>query len=259
MINSRLIFTLLLQDGIYQLSRNFRLQAVGNLEWIKENYDFHAIASSIDELIVLNVSRYTKECQPFAEAIDDLVKYCFMPVAVGGGISSIADAHRIFHAGADKLVVNTALFQNPTLVKELVKYFGSQAIVASIDYKEVNKNKNVFISNGKIDTGIILLEAIEYVQTLNVGEIYLTSIDRDGTGQGYDLETLSQIERHVQVPLIASGGVGRYDHLVSGIVDAGVQAVATSNLFNFMADGLIEARRFMGEAGIDLASWRAVY
>src|SRR5260221_5621172 len=135
MVKNRLLFTLLMQNGTYMLSRNFRLQAVGDLNWIKESYDFEAIAYSIDELVVLNVTRGDKNLEAFAEHVSELVQNCMIPIACGGGIRSMDDAFLLLDAGADKLVVNTALVKQPELVQELVTRFGSQCVVASIDYK----------------------------------------------------------------------------------------------------------------------------
>lgn len=237
------------------LSRNFRLQQVGNLQWLKDHYDFDAIAYSIDELIVLNVGREGKDADLFCQSLLELGKGCFIPIAAGGGIESFDDACKLFDAGADKLVINSALFKKPELVRELVRNYGGQSIVASLDYKVAGNEALVYIENGQLNTGARLEEAVEKVVALGVGEIYLTSIERDGTGQGYDLATLKKIAAISPVPIIASGGVGRDDHLVAGLDDVNVQAVSTANLFNFMEDGLTEARQYMKEQGVSLAEW----
>ena len=255
MVKNRLLFTLLLQNGSYMLSRNFRLQSVGNLDWLKEYYDFDSIAFSIDELVVLNVERGEKNTTGFADDVSKLVEGCMMPIACGGGIHSMDNAFALLDAGADKLVVNTALLRQPDLVRAMVKKFGSQCVVASIDYRTTEGQTEVYVSNGDEATGLSVEEAVLNAESLGAGEIYLTSMDRDGTGQGYDLDTLSKVTSISTVPVIASGGVGRFDHLTSGIVIAGVQAVSTANLFNFMADGLTEARGFIRGKGIPLAEW----
>lgn len=255
MLKHRLLFTLLSSNGTFMLSRNFRLQSVGDLKWLKDRYDFNAIAFSIDELVVLNVERGSKNINVFCQNLLDLTKNCFIPIAAGGGIDNIDVAYRLFNSGADKLVINSILFKNPELVGELVTTFGGQSIIASLDYKTSDNENVVYIENGQISTGLRLEEAVKRVVALGVGEIYVTSIERDGTGQGFDLATLKRITELSPIPIIASGGVGRFDQLVMGIENAGVQAVSTANLFNFMADGLIEARSFMKEKGIALAEW----
>ncbi len=251
----RLIFTLLEQAGSYVLSRNFRLQSVGTLEWIREHYKFDAIASSIDELIVLNVQRGPKDVEAFAGRLRELAANCFMPIAAGGGIRSVEDAYRILDAGADKLVVNTPLVDLPDLVTVLARTFGIQAIVASIDYRRSHGKPEAFIDGGLRSAGVSPEEAVLRAQELGAGEIYLTSIDRDGTGQGYDLEMLQRVVGLAAVPVIASGGVGHFEHLVEGIETGNAAAVSTANLFNFIEDALTEARRHMRDRGITLAEW----
>ena len=238
------------------LSRNFRLQKVGDLNWIKTHYDFNAIAFSIDELVMLNVERGDKDIELFAKNMSELTKNCFMPIAAGGGIDSVDKAFRLFEAGADKIVLNSAILKDPKLIKALVKIFGGQSIIASIDFKMVGNRQHAFIDNGSVDTGITVEAAVNNAIDLGCGEIYLTSINKDGTGQGYDLETLKKVSEMSPIPIIASGGVGRFNHLVEGITEGRVQAVSTANLFNFMVDGLTEARSVIKENGIALAEWK---
>ena len=256
MLKRRLIFTLLFDQGNFVLSRNFRLQKVGSLDWVREHYQFDSITCAIDELVVLNVGRQQPDLNEFCAMLAELTRGCFMPIAAGGKVASMEDAFRLFNAGADKVVVNSALIDAPELVKSLTRVFGSQSIVASIDYRKVGDDNHVFVANGSRDTELGVAEAVQSAERLGVGEIYLTSMDRDGTGQGYDLETLSNISRLSGLPIIASGGVGRFDQLLAGLDSAQVQAVSTANLFNFMADGLAEARGYLRQHGIDLASWQ---
>ena len=255
MVKKRLIFTLLIQNGTYMLSRNFSLQSVGNLNWIKENYNFNAIAFSIDELVVLNVDRTEKDVNAFSEHLKELNKNCFMPIASGGGIRKIEDAYTLLSAGADKIVINTPLVTQPELVASLVKIFGSQCVVASIDYKKIGDKTEVFISNGSRPAGLTLEKATRLAEGLGCGEIYLTSMDRDGTGEGLDLELVKRIATNSKVPLIASGGVGKYGHFAEGILQGRAEAVSTANLFNFIEDGLSDARLTVQDRGIRMATW----
>ena len=255
MVKPRLIFTLLIENGTFMLSRNFDLQKVGDLDWLKESYDFDSIALSIDELIVLDVTRGQKDVLMLTKRISELAKNCFMPIAAGGGVTSMETAYRILGAGADKLVVNTALVSDPLFVRDLVRVFGGQSIVASIDYRDVNGVNQVFVDNGARPTGRTLHEFAGYAATLGIGEMYVTSMQRDGTGQGYDIDALKLLGRSVPVPLIASGGVGKPQHLLEGLREAGVQAVSTANLFNFIADGLAHARKVLIQNGVPLPSW----
>lgn len=256
MAKRRLIFTLLMQNGVYMLSRNFSLQAVGDVGWIRSHYNFDAIAFSIDELIVLNVERGQKNTAQFAKNLMKLNEHCFMPITTGGGIRSLEDAGTLLSAGSDKLIVNSPLVENPDLVRKLVKTYGSQCIVASIDYK---KNKagetEVFIKDGSQATGMTVGDAAKIAHDLGCGEIYLTSMDRDGTGQGYDLETIQKVAASSRVPVIASGGVGKYEHLAEGVTQGSAEAASTANLFNFIEDGLTEARQCMQARGTEMAFW----
>lgn len=255
MLKKRLIFTLLIDEGYFQLSRNFVLQSVGDLEWLYENYNLKAITQSIDELVLLNVERGKRDIEGFSNQIAEITKKCFMPIAVGGGLRTLEDAYHLFNAGADKLVINTPFFTRQSYVSELVRIFGSQSIIASIDYKKTDNGTDVFINNGSQSLGINVEDALSQIQSLNIGEIYLTSINQDGTGQGLDIEVLSKVAEITHVPIIASGGVGNFDHLAAGLQIPLVTAVSTANIFNFIGDGLITARIRLKEKGIQLAEW----
>ena len=256
MVKNRLIFTLLLKNGTFVLSRNFKLQSVGDLDWIKKYYNFETIAFSIDELIVLNVERGKKNIIQFAENLLKLSKLCFAPIAAGGGIRTIEDARLILNSGADKLIVNTPLVTEQKFVINLKKTFGSQCVVASIDYKKLEGKTEVIIDNGSKNTGLTLEKAVKNAQVLGVGEIYITSIEKDGTGQGLDLDAIHKIGELSTVPIIASGGVGNYDHIAVGMEKGGVKAVSTANLFNFLGNGLAEARKHLLERNMNMAEWK---
>lgn len=248
-----------MKKGSYQLSRNFNLQDVGDLSWIKKHYNFDAIAFSIDELIVINVERGEKNVKNFCENLLNLNENCFMPISAGGGIRSMDDAYLILNSGADKLIVNTPLINQSSLVKSMVKTFGSQCIVASIDYKKNEQGTEVFIENGSKSAGQSVEEAVENVHNLGCGEIYLTSMEQDGTGYGYDLDLLKKVVSMSKIPVIASGGAGKYEHFANGIIEAKAPAVSTANLFNFIADGLILVRDTMIKRGLDMASWNVEF
>ncbi len=257
MVRSRLIFTLLFADGVYNLSRNFRLQKVGDLEWVLNNYEFQSIARSIDELIVLDVNRSEqRDVVGLCGALRNLGRDCFMPLAAGGGVRCLADARQLFAAGADKLVLNSAYFLDPDFVREAVKIYGAQSIVASLDYrKEQNGTRQVYFANGSQVSSFSLQEAVTYVRDVGVGEIYMTSIDNDGTGNGFDMEALSLVAPSCPIPIIASGGAGNHLHFSEALKSGLVTAVSTANLFNFMADGLADARSSLVLDGVDLSVW----
>lgn len=254
MLRKRVIFTLIYSDGFFMQSRNFRLQKVGDIDWLKKNYQFQKIAFSIDELIVLNASREIKKIEEFSRVVEQLSQDVFIPVSAGGGIKSMKDAEILFNSGADKIVLNTILYKNPALVRELINRYGSQSIVASVDYK-INQNMvEVFVENGTEKINFNLDENLAYLENLKIGEIYFNSIDQDGTGFGYDLETIARLEK-INTPLIIAGGAGNEKHLTDGININHVSAVATANLFNFVGNGLPNARKKMIDLKINLAVW----
>ncbi|GEC73215.1 cyclase [Flavobacterium flevense] len=255
MLRKRIIFALIYSDGFFMQSRNFRLQKVGNLNWLEKNYKFQNIAFSLDELVVLNATRQNKSITGFAKTIENLVNDVFIPIAAGGGIRSVEDAELLFKSGADKIVLNTALHTNPELVEALVKKYGSQSIVASIDYKKNDGNFEVYINDGGTKIDLNLEDYLNYLERLEVGEIYLNSIEQDGTGFGYDFDTIEKFESKIKIPLIIAGGAGNESHFMDGLKYKNVSAVATANLFNFIGDGLPKARLKLIESGENLANW----
>ena len=256
MAKPRLCFTLLYSEGKFHLSRNFRLQEVGDFEWLAENYEFESISRSVDELFILNVSRNECDWLNFLENIKKVVKKCFMPVAVGGGIRKIDQARSLFDNGADKIVMGNAFYKNHRLVSQLVKKYGSQSIIASIDFKKTNNNEfNVFLEYGVKPSSLNISQAVKMVENLGAGEIYLTSIERDGTGMGFDLDALKLAYESCDLPIIASGGADTSLQLGEGILSNYVSAVSSAHLFNFMCDGLYEARIELISSGIPLSKW----
>ena len=256
MLKKRIIFTLLYDSGSFMLSRNFRLQRVGNLAWLQRNYNFAHIAFFIDELIVLDVTRGQRDPQAFCETLEALTAGCFVPIAAGGGVRTLEQARQLLHSGADKIVVNTPLFDQPDLVRDLAREFGQQCVVGSVDLKRDNTGAYRIMT----DAGTRVVDqapaaALQWLDEQGVGELYLNSIDQDGTGQGYDLATLDQLPAGCTLPVILAGGVGNGAHLAVGFADPRVDAVATAHLFNFIGDGLRRAREALIEQGAQLAVW----
>lgn len=255
MLRKRIIFALIYSDGNFMQSRNFRLQKVGNLHWLEKNYKFQNIAFALDELIVLNASKGEKSIPEFASTISKLVNDVFIPIAAGGGIRTIEDADLLFKSGADKIVLNSLLVENPDMVKEIIKNYGSQSVVACIDCKLRDDNYEIFIKDGSLKIYYELSEYVSYLEHLGVGEIYLNSIDKDGTGFGYDQRLIETVNKITSLPLIIAGGAGNESHLEQGLKIENVSAVATANLFNFVGDGLPRARKKLIESGINLPNW----
>ncbi len=238
------------------LSRNFRLQKVGDIKWLQINYNFSHISASIDELIVLDVSRGERSTEVFCEALKVLAEGCFVPIAAGGGVRTIEHARALLRSGADKVVVNTPLYKNKSFISELASEFGQQCVVASMDIKcATDGSYQAWTENGSSCLEGTATNWIEKVANSAVGEIYLNSIDRDGTGQGYDLKLLDQLPLGMPKPVILAGGAGNAAHLAAGLADQRADAVATAHLFNFVGDGLKRARQSLIAGGVDLPVW----
>jgi cyclase len=255
MLRKRIIFTLIYHKGFFTQSRNFRLQKVGDITWLEKNYKFQNIAFSIDELIVLNTSKSYTENINFIEDLRKLVDKVFIPVAAGGGIKTLSDAKTLFKNGADKIVVNSILFTDTKLVKKLVANYGSQSIIASVDYKKIDNTYKVFICNATKEINLNITQYIKHIISLGVGEIYLNSIDRDGTGFGLDVNILKTLDFNLNIPIILAGGAGNEKHFKEAFENPNISAVATANLFNFVGDGLPNARKKLLNDGVNLAQW----
>lgn len=256
MLKKRLIFTLLYNQGKFMLSRNFRLQKVGDLKWLQTHYNFSHISFSIDELIVLDVSRGERDAGAFCAALKELTEGCFVPIAAGGGVRTIGHARELLRSGADKVVVNTPLYEDKRFVSELASEFGQQCVVASMDIKRAADGSfQVWVESGSRCLAGTAGYWIEQLKNDAVGEIYLNSIDRDGTGQGYDFQLLDQLPPEMTKPVILAGGAGNAPHLAEGLADLRVDAVATAHLFNFVGDGLKQARQSLIAGGVDLPVW----
>lgn len=257
MLKKRLIFTLIHNDKSYMLSRNFRMQRVGDIKWLQQNYNFSKVAMALDELIILDATPGKKDIEEFSNQIKAVINSCFIPIAAGGGIRSLADAELLLNSGADKLIINTILHTDPVLVKELVKLYGSQCIIASIDYKIIDNVPAVFIRDGTEKLNLPFEEYLQLIVNLGIGELYLNSMDKDGTGQGYALEIFAHISEAINIPIIMAGGAGNHHHLIEGILMPRVDAVATANLFNFIGDGILLARQCMYDAGVPMSHWNS--
>jgi cyclase len=255
-LKKRLIFTLLFDDGFFVLSRNFRLQRVGDLTWLQKNYDICLTSRSIDELIVLNVSRQKSSLILFSEALKDLTKGCFVPVSAGGGIRSINDVELLLKSGADKVVLNTSIATDPSLVNMIGNRYGNQCIVASIDVKKETGGQYAhYVNSGQTRLSENPKSFLERTIDDSYGEIYLNSIDRDGTGKGYDMDVLDLLPTQLTKPVILAGGVGNSRHFETGLRDDRVNAVATAQLHNFIGDGMKMARKNLIVSGFAFPIW----
>ncbi len=258
MLKKRLIFVLLYLDGFFVQSRNFRPQKVGDVNWLKQNYNFDNISKYIDELIILNISRKEKNFKKFFHDVQLIIKSVFLPISLGGGIRDLELAKECFNNGADKIVLNSIFTKKKEEVEKISSIYGEQSIIASIDIMKnlSDKNYSVYTDNGKLEFSKNLLNYIEFLREFNFGEYIINSIDRDGTGRGYEEKIIQIIEKKITKPLIISGGCGKANHLLSVLQKDSVSAASTSNLLNFIGDGLKTARIILKDNGIAIPNWR---
>jgi len=183
--------------------------------------------------------------------VQKVAKVCFIPFTVGGGVKKTEDVRNLLLSGADKVTINSAAVKNPELVQEASKKFGNQCIVVAIDAKKNGKNYEIFINGGRVATGIDALDWAKKMQYLGAGEILLTSMDRDGTKSGYDLELVNLISSNLNIPVIASGGVGNLEHLAEG-VKAGADAILAASIFHFKQYSIKEAKDYLAKKDIEI-------
>ena len=205
----------------------------------------------------LDITASSDERETMVHVVEQVAGEVFIPLTVGGGIREVADIRRMLNAGADKVAINTAAVFNPEFVREAAERFGSQCIVVAIDAKQVSgegepKRWEIFTHGGRKPTGIDAIEWARRMVEYGAGEILLTSMDRDGTRDGFDLELTRSISEAVDVPVIASGGVGNLDHLVDGVLQGRADAVLAASIFHFGEYTVGEAKRHMAERGIEV-------
>ncbi len=204
-----------------------------------------------DELTFLDITASHEGRETIFDVVSRTAEQCFMPLTVGGGVRTTDDIRKLLLAGADKVSINTAAVHNPEFVREAAEKFGSQCIVVSVDAKSVGANKfEIFTHGGRNATGIDAIGWAQRMTTLGAGEILLTSMDRDGTKQGFNLPLTRAISDAVSVPVIASGGVGTLEHMVEGIRDGHASAVLAASIFHFGTFSIEETKAYMAAAGI---------
>lgn len=205
----------------------------------------------VDELIVVDISATSEGRLPDFEEVREFSAECFVPLTVGGGIRSVEDIKQLLRAGADKVSINTAAFEKPELINEAAERFGSQCVVASIDArKNPDGSYSCMNRSGTKETGWEPGKWAEEVESRGAGEILITSIDRDGTMEGYDLELIRYITRRVRIPVIASGGAGHYQHMFEALETGKATAVAAASIFHFTEQTPLEAKKYLAALGI---------
>lgn len=204
----------------------------------------------VDELVLVDISATLDGSAPDIDSIADFSSECFVPLTIGGGVRSCEQTAALLCAGADKVTVNSAVYENPDLVDAIAGRFGAQCLVASVDVGMSGGSYECFSHSGTRPTGKDPVAWARELASRGAGEILLTSIERDGTMEGYDLELIGQVASAVDIPVIAAGGAGSYEHLVAAVRDAGAAAVAAASMFHFTEQTPAEARNHMAEAGI---------
>ncbi len=203
----------------------------------------------VDELVLLDIAATPGASRPNFREIDELADHCFMPMTVGGGVKTIEDVRDLLAVGADKVAINTAALETPELVRDGAREFGSQCIVVSIDARRDAKRCEVMANCGRWPTGRDPVEWAREVERLGAGEILLTSVDRDGTMQGYDLDLVRDVAAAVDIPVIASGGCGNYQHMADVLSDTRASAVAAASMFHFTEQTPREAKVYLADRG----------
>ena len=207
-------------------------------------------AAGADELCFLDITASHENRSTIVEVVAKTAEKCFMPLTVGGGVRTVEDVRTLLIAGADKVSINTAAIKNPKLINAAANKFGSQCMVVAIDAKRVNKSYKIFTHGGRKETGISAIEWAKNAEASGAGEILLTSMDRDGTKMGFDLELTRSVSDAVSIPLIASGGVGTLDHLAEGVIKGHASAVLAASIFHFGLYNISEAKAYMEKVGV---------
>ena len=249
MLKRRLIPCLDVKDGRVVKGVNFvDLRDAGDPVEAAQAYDF----AGADELCFLDITASHEDRGILLDVVRRTAEACFMPLTVGGGVRSIEDIRNLLNSGADKVSIMTAAVTRRSFVAEAARKFGSQCIVVAIDAKRVGERWEVFTHGGRRPTGLDAVAYAREVVEFGAGEILLTSMDRDGTREGFDLELTRRVADAVPAPLIASGGVGTLEHLVEGVRDGGASAVLAASIFHFGEHTIGEAKRYMAERGVPM-------
>ncbi len=203
-----------------------------------------------DEICFLDITASNENRDTIYEVVKETSKKCFVPLTVGGGVRSVEDINKLLNCGADKVSINTAAVQDLNVVLESSKKFGSQCIVVAIDAKKNGDKWDVYTHGGRNNSGLNALEFAKKMEDSGAGELLVTSMDRDGTQIGYDIDLMKKISSMVNIPLIASGGVGNLDHLAEGIKDGNASAVLAASIFHYGKHSVIEAKKYLNSKGI---------
>ena len=250
MLAKRIIPCLDVNAGRVVKGVNFvELRDAGDPVEVARRYD----EQGADEITFLDITASSDQRDIILHIVEQVAAQVFIPLTVGGGVRSVDDVRRLLHAGADKVSMNTAAVQNPQLVADASGIVGAQCIVVAIDAKQVTPGRwHVFTHGGRNDTGLDAIEWARKVESLGAGEILLTSMDRDGTKNGFDLKLTRAVAEAVNIPVIASGGVGNLQHLADGVKQGKADAVLAASIFHYGEYTVRQAKQFMREQGIEV-------
>lgn len=251
----RIIPCLDIKDGRVVKGVNFvSLRDAGDPVEIARSYN----EQGADELVFLDITASSENRDLILHIVEKVAAQVFIPLTVGGGVRKVEDVRRLLNAGADKVSINTSAILNPMLIKESADHYGSQCIVIAIDARQIpdanpeSPRWEVFTHGGRKPTGIDAIEWAQKIQALGAGEILLTSMDRDGTRSGFDLTLTRAISDSVDLPVIASGGVGHLDHLVEGILAGHADAVLAASIFHYGEYSILQAKQYLSSHGIEV-------
>lgn len=246
MLKVRVIPTLLFRDPCLVKNKKFdSWRRIGTVLPAVRVYN----TRDVDELIFVDIDAFEDKRSIDPIDVQQFSNDCFVPLTVGGGITHIDQITPLLRAGADKVSINSASFDTPQLITQAAKKYGTQCIVASVDAKQDHHKHICWKSSGHINANVEVVDWCRQLEELGAGEILLTSIDQDGTMNGYDLELIDKVSRAVQIPVIASGGAGSYEHMLQAI-QAGATAVAAASIFHFTEHTPLEAKKYLASHGI---------
>ncbi len=249
MVKVRIIPCLDVKDGRVVKGINFidLIDAGDPVEQAK-----HYSENGADEICFLDISASIEQRDTMVNVVRKTANEVFIPLTVGGGISSVENIQSLLKAGADKVSINSAAINDPDIVKKSSEYFGNQCIVIAVDAKKINNDWYVFSHGGTKKTDLLALNWIEYVQKLGAGEILLTSMDKDGTKSGFDIELLKKVSEFLEIPLIASGGVGNLNHFYEGVAKGNANALLAASVFHFNEISIKEVKEYLLKKNIEI-------
>ncbi|MBS3100764.1 imidazole glycerol phosphate synthase subunit HisF [Candidatus Woesearchaeota archaeon] len=249
MLTKRVIPCLDVKNGQVVKGKGFvNLKYAGNPVKLARKY----YEDGADELVFLDIIASYEKRKTMIDLVEKVAKQIFIPFTVGGGISTIGDIRNLLKAGADKISINTATINNPNLIKEAAEKFGSQCIVVAIDAKKIKNKWGVFVKGGRQSTGLDAIEWAKKVESFGAGEILLTSMNKDGTKEGYDLELTRKISESVNIPIIASGGAGSLESIAKVFKEGKADAALAASIFHYKKYSIKQVKRYLQKKGIEV-------